>query len=101
MALLSSLHRTQKICAAAIAALASAMSAQAANFTWNGGGGDDNWTTGANWGGTAPAVDGTAALFFGGTNRLTPNNDQPASTTYTGLTFNAGAGAFTLGGNAL
>ena len=24
------------------------------SFTWNGGGGDNNWTTGANWGGTAP-----------------------------------------------
>src|SRR2546421_6146550 len=94
--------RKRVLVAAAAAAMASTVgSAFAANFTWSGGGGNDNWSTGANWAGTAPAVDGTAALSFAGTTRLTPNNDLAGNTSFTGVTFNAGAGAFNLGGNAL
>ncbi len=34
---------------------------------WTGGGGDNNWLTGANWhGGTTPANDGSATLQFAG-----------------------------------
>ena len=44
---------------------------------WNGGGGDDNWTTAANWvGGVAPVANDD--LVFGGSTRLTPTNDFAA-----------------------
>ena len=66
---------------------------------WNGGGTDNNFTDGANWGGTAPSPG--SALTFGGSTRLTPNNDFPANTAFAGFTFNAGSGAFVIGGNAI
>ncbi|MDO8675227.1 MAG: filamentous hemagglutinin N-terminal domain-containing protein [Candidatus Omnitrophota bacterium] len=69
-----------------------------ATFTWNGGGGDDNWSTGANWGGTAPTGVSTDALVFDGTTRLTPNNDISGGT-FASITIQATG--FTLGGNAL
>lgn len=71
-------------------------STHAANFTWDGGGGDDLWSTGANWGGTAPGATGQT-LFFAGSTRLTPNNTTVTS--LNGITFNAGAGSFTLKGS--
>ena len=65
---------------------------------WNGGGNNDNWTTAANWvGGVAPLLGDY--LIFAGTTRLTPNNDYATDTTFDGITFSAGAGAFTIGGN--
>jgi autotransporter-associated beta strand protein len=66
---------------------------------WNGAGGDNNWSTGANWGGTVPAGNGT--LEFAGTTRLTNNNDLAANTQFGGVQFDATAGAFVLGGNAI
>jgi len=82
------------------AALACSIPAtHAATPTWNGGGGADrNWTTAANWGGTAPVANDS--LVFAGTTGLTPSNNFAANTQFNGLTFNAGAGAFTLSGNA-
>ncbi len=41
--------------------------------TWSGGGENDYWSTGANWGGTAPVVGDS--LVFGGANRKTNIND--------------------------
>jgi autotransporter-associated beta strand protein len=77
--------------------------AQAA--TWDGGGSDDNWSTGANWD-TAPSFP--EALRFDGTTRLNPNNDFAAGQSVTGITFGTAswdnlntAGSFTLGGNAI
>src|SRR6185295_18694667 len=43
--------------------------------TWTGAGGDDFWSTPANWGGTA--LSGGDALLFGGSTRTSPNNDFP------------------------
>jgi len=40
-------------------------SADAQTFTWTGGGGDNNWSTGANWGGTAP-VSSAIDITLGG-----------------------------------
>ncbi len=65
----------------------------AAARTWNGGGADNNWSTAANWGGTAPALSGDAVVFAGST-RLTPSMNNSYSVTY--LSFSAGAGAFTI-----
>ena len=63
---------------------------------WNGGGGDNKWSTGTNWvGGIAPLNLGTAAVAFAGSTRLTP--DMDANWNILSLTFNSGAGAFSLG----
>jgi autotransporter-associated beta strand protein len=72
--------------------------------TWNGGGTDDNWSTGGNWvGGVSPAnpipAAGTANVVFDGSVRLTPNIDTAWN--INSLTFNSGASAFTIGGNLL
>jgi fibronectin-binding autotransporter adhesin len=72
----------------------------AANKTWDGGGANDNWLTGANWDlDIAPALND--ALFFGGTTRLTPVNNFAAGSLFNGLNFNVGAGTFTLSGNGI
>jgi autotransporter-associated beta strand protein len=70
-----------------------------ANMTWTGAGSDNNWSTGANWGGTNLNPGDT--LFFDGTTRLANNNDTPAGTLYSNITFQSTAGAFVLGGNAV
>jgi autotransporter-associated beta strand protein len=75
-----------------------AYAACAADRTWSGAS-DNNWSTPANWGGAAPAAGD--ALFFAGTTRLTNTNDLPAGTAFSGIAYSAGAGAFTLSGNAL
>jgi autotransporter-associated beta strand protein len=66
--------------------------------TWVGGGADGNWQTAANWN-TAPTAG--HILSFATTTRLSNTNNFPANTSFGGLMFNAGAGAFTLGGNAI
>ena len=81
----------------AIASLLFSPCIHAANKTWDGGGANDNWLTGANWDlDTAPASNDV--LFFGGSARLAPFNDFAAGSLFNGITFNAGAGAFTLSG---
>lgn len=65
--------------------------AQAAN-TWVGLGGDDYWSTSANWD-VAPTFP--AALTFGGATRLTPTNDL-SGLTVTGIGFATNSGAFNL-----
>ncbi len=67
-----------------------------AQLTWSGGGGDDNWSTGANWAGTPPA-DGDALIFAGST-RLVNTNDL-SLTTNAWLRFDSGG--FKLWGNPL
>lgn len=75
-------------------------SSQAATFTWNGNGSDNNWSTGLNWsGGIAPTNNGTAAIVLAGTNQLAPNVD--AAWAIQSLTFNNTAGGFVLGGSTL
>ncbi|MEO7097990.1 MAG: autotransporter-associated beta strand repeat-containing protein [Luteolibacter sp.] len=66
--------------------------------TWTGGGADNNWQTAANWN-SLPVASHT--LAFAGTTRLSNTNNFPANTSFGGLTFNSGAGAFTLAGNAI
>jgi autotransporter-associated beta strand protein len=82
-------------------------SAQAATFTWGGGGADGNWNTAGNWiNGSAPAATGAALVFAGSTNLSATNNivTQLADASGTGaaaITFASGAGAFTLSGSAV
>lgn len=71
----------------------------AADFTWDRGGGVNNWTNAVNWeGDIAPAAGDS--LYFAGT--ATGNtNDFAANTQFNGLTFSAGANSFNLGGAAI
>ncbi len=73
--------------------------ALAADRTWNGGGDGVSWTDANNWGGTVPVAGD--ALFFGGSTGLTPNNNFGANTIFHSITFNSGAGSFTLSGAAI
>jgi autotransporter-associated beta strand protein len=68
------------------------------NAIWDGGGGNSSWSTAANW--SAP-LNANAPLIFTGTSGLTNANDSPAGTEYGGITFNSGAGAFFINGNAI
>lgn len=104
-------HRNRALATAFMTALASATAplSQAAQLTWSGGGGDANWSTTANWAGTAPT--GTDALIFAGITNLTTNNDIVGLTPANGTTPAAAiaftnadsstGGAFTLGGNLI
>lgn len=92
-------NRMRKIAFAAAGFAAASAAAMAADFTWTGGGSDDNWTTAGNWGGVAPGQSQT--LIFSGANRLTPFNNNAAGWNVFGIRFNADAGAFTLSGNSI
>jgi autotransporter-associated beta strand protein len=70
------------------------------SITWNGGSSTgNNWSDAANWSGTP--IDALDPLFFDGSVRVNNTNDTPAGTTYTNITFNGTAGAFTLNGNSV
>ena len=94
-------RRAPLICAASIALFAACHlpSASAATVTWTGAGGDANWTTAANWGGTAPVAGDT--LAFDGVTQLLDTNDFGAATTFLGINFNATAGSFVLSGSSV
>jgi len=86
--------------AAAAASTGLVKGAQGANLTWTGGSlASDNWSDASNWGGATPNLNDN--LFFGGTTRLTPNNDGFAGYNFGGITFNAAAGAFVIGGQGI
>ncbi|HWJ50136.1 MAG TPA: hypothetical protein VNR42_03890, partial [Solirubrobacteraceae bacterium] len=53
----------------------------AATGTWTGAGGDNFWSTAANWGGTVP-VAGYDLVFPNGAARLTNTNDLSAGTSF-------------------
>ena len=60
-------------------------------------GANNNWSTGGNWN-TAPNFP--TELTFAGTTRLMNTNDL-TGITVNSITFDAAAGAFVLGGNAI
>jgi autotransporter-associated beta strand protein len=69
---------------------------------WSGGGLNDNWNNAANWtANNVPVPSTTYDLQFAGSTRLTPSNDFTAGSNFRNITFNTGAGAFTLGGNSI
>jgi autotransporter-associated beta strand protein len=95
--LLASRNKSAALAMALLAGLPAL--ASAATFTWDGGGGDNNWSTAANWvGDAAPPNDGTADIVLAGSTRITPNVD--AAWNIKSLTFN-GSSAFTLSGSDL
>jgi len=73
--------------------------AHAGTKTWNGIGGDGNWSNPANWGGNPPG--GGEDLHFAGNTGLASNNDFTAGVSFSSITFDSGAGNFVLGGSAL
>ena len=74
------------------------------NAVWNGGSATtNNWNDTTNWvsNNQPQGGDPTTQIHFAGTTRLTPNNDYGAFTQEGSIIFDSGAGAFTLGGNAV
>ena len=79
-------------------------SASAATFTWDGGGGDSNWSTAANWDPDGAPVYNNGAydtLNFDGSTGLTTNNDRGDGDNINSIIFASTAGAFTLTGGSL
>lgn len=86
--------------------LATGTITRAGSWTWNGSGGNVNWSTVGNWGGTAPTSANTTDVHFAGTNNtgtlLVPLNQNIATPfLLNNLFFDTGAGNFFLGGGAL
>jgi fibronectin-binding autotransporter adhesin len=68
-------------------------------YTWNGGGANGNWSTAANWGGTAPvsSLTDTIIALAGATNTSTTiDASYGATLQIRGLSFAAGASPFTV-----
>src|SRR6476620_6045971 len=91
---------------AAVYSLAATIHLQAANRTWDGGGtpdisGNFLWSDAFNWDGNLTAPVGNASLTFGGILGTPQSNDLAADTVFTAVTFNAGTGAFTMGGSRI
>src|SRR3954452_3458691 len=90
-------RKQRRNCVVVAAALVSLQSVSQAS-TWTGNGADNNFQTAANWD-AAPSAG--AVLAFAGANRLNPNNNFAADTSFGGITFAPSAGAFTIGGNRI
>jgi hypothetical protein len=72
-----------------------------AQYTWTGGGTDNNWTTVANWSGGVPVSGQNTTVAFAGTTRLIPAQNVADPFQLNALTFAAGAGSFRLTGSPL
>ena len=70
---------------------------EAATATWVGAGADGNFGTAANW--STPAASGDALVFNAAGTSGTSLANNLSSATFAGITFNAGAPAYTIGGN--
>jgi autotransporter-associated beta strand protein len=91
----------------ALILLAAMPCAHAGSWTWNGNGGNANWSTGANWGGIAPTSGSMTDLTFGGSlntgTALVPLNQNINTTAFqlNSLAFSTTSGGFFLGGSPL
>jgi len=99
----SAFHWAGRMGVLSIVAAASAVTAHA-QFIWNGGGSNSNWSTNLNWsGGSAPSNG--AEIHFAGTINLNPFNDLNLTAQnangVNGLFFDSGAGSFALNGNSI
>jgi hypothetical protein len=69
-------------------------------FVWDGGGNNNNWTTGANWvGDNAPAAGDSVSFGEAGAARKSNTNDFAAGTVFENIVFTSGG--WTIGGNPL
>ena len=67
---------------------------------WNGGGGDNLWSSSANW--SNVTVETNDTLAYGGSTRTTSTNDLTLVTQLRSIVFkDTATGAFTLGGNGI
>jgi autotransporter-associated beta strand protein len=66
---------------------------------WDGGGADNNWSTGGNWDNNVVPIF-ASSLTFSGTTRLNNSNDL-SGVSANSITFDSAAGAFVLNGNSL
>ena len=66
--------------------------------TWTGAGADANWTTPANWGGTAPA-EGDKLVFPASATAYPATNDFTAGTRFDSIQIDSSS--YTFGGNAI
>lgn len=83
-----------------LAALLAGISSLHAQSVWDGGGTTNNWSDGPNWvGDSAPISSSSTDVQLAGSTRLGPVVDS--AFTLNSLTFNAGAGAFTLSGSSI
>jgi fibronectin-binding autotransporter adhesin len=93
---------SQRVALAAAALTGLVSNAWAAGATWTGSAGSTDWITPANWGGTAPVT--TNSLIFTSVNASSSNTltNTLTSTSFNvaGITFNSGALAYTMTGNA-
>ncbi len=71
----------------------------AATATWTGQGGDDHWTTAANWAGSVAPSPGDDLVFPDNVAQLTSQNDFASNTAFNSLSF-SGAG-YTVSGNRI
>jgi autotransporter-associated beta strand protein len=92
----------KRILAAGVLFGLSAAAQAASPSVWDGGHGSSaNWSQKQNWGNNTPVPGPAYDLQFATLNRLTNNNDFAAGSDFRNITFNSGAGAFTLNGNAI
>src|SRR6266545_4319560 len=73
--------------------------ARATLRVWSGGGGDNVWSTGANWTNGAPPVAADDLLFPAGAARLSNSNNISAGTAFNSLTFSGSN--YVINGNSL
>ncbi|MES2475667.1 MAG: autotransporter-associated beta strand repeat-containing protein [Verrucomicrobiota bacterium] len=86
------------ICYGVVTAL-SLPTAFAADRTWSSAPASGSWSVAANWGGTAPVANDT--LLFATSSTLALTNDLAPNILIRGMTYQPGASAFTMAGNAV
>ena len=75
---------------------------QGAVYTWDGGGGDDNWSTDDNWDPSGAAVSASdTTVVFKGMTRTTPVQDIAAPFVLNRLELIDGSSGFVVSGNAI
>ncbi|MBE2202758.1 MAG: hypothetical protein IAE94_00240, partial [Chthoniobacterales bacterium] len=94
------LQITKSLTLAAIGLVLTTVSSPGASYTWDGGGGNGNWSTGANWTGDAAPTGTGHILTFSGSSQTASTNNGQLSVVH-GISFAAGAAAFTLSGSNL
>ncbi|HZM64179.1 MAG TPA: hypothetical protein VFB59_03540, partial [Candidatus Saccharimonadales bacterium] len=76
----------------------------AATKTWDGGGSDNNMTTGANWNGDSAPTAGDDLVFPANISDKTITNDFSAATSFNSITFSGTASQdsdYTISGNSM
>ena len=89
-------------CVGVVLCLTPGLASAQTNATWDGGGTDNLWSTGANWvGDVAPTPSTSLFLTFPGSTRTSPFNDRADFSNVAGITFASGASGFRIEGNAI